>query len=88
MMRMLVSVRDVPEALLAAHGGADFIDLKEPRDGALGGLAIATIREIMQALRARQRVLPISATIGTCRWTMPMPSSRACTRWPPAASTT
>ena len=64
MMRMLVSVRDVPEALLAAHGGADFIDLKEPRDGALGGLAIATIREIVQALRARQRVLPISATIG------------------------
>ena len=38
MMRMLVSVRDVPEALLAAHGGADFIDLKEPRAGALGGL--------------------------------------------------
>jgi uncharacterized protein (UPF0264 family) len=68
MMRMLVSVRDVPEALLAAHGGADFIDLKEPRDGALGGLAIATIATIVRALREQHgqlaRRLPISATIG------------------------
>jgi uncharacterized protein (UPF0264 family) len=68
MMRMLVSVRDVPEALLAAHGGADFIDLKEPRDGALGGLAVATIAAIVRALRERgstlPRGLPVSATIG------------------------
>ena len=72
MMRMLVSVRDVPEALLAAHGGADFIDLKEPRDGALGGLDIATIAAIVHALRRqgneqgdkRTSTLPISATIG------------------------
>ncbi|MES2991236.1 MAG: (5-formylfuran-3-yl)methyl phosphate synthase [Pseudomonadota bacterium] len=66
-MRMLVSVRDVPEALLAAHGGADFIDLKEPRDGALGGLPIATITAIVAALRelrARHAGLLISATIG------------------------
>ncbi|HKX40622.1 MAG TPA: (5-formylfuran-3-yl)methyl phosphate synthase [Burkholderiaceae bacterium] len=61
---MLVSVRDVPEALLAAHGGADFIDLKEPRDGALGGLPVATIAAIVQALRAQGSRLPISATIG------------------------
>jgi uncharacterized protein (UPF0264 family) len=64
MMRMLVSVRDVPEALLAAQHGADFIDLKEPRDGALGGLAIATIATIVRALRAQGDRLPISATIG------------------------
>jgi uncharacterized protein (UPF0264 family) len=64
MMRMLVSVRDVPEALLAAQHGADFIDLKEPRDGALGGLAIATIAAIVQALRVHGSRLPISATIG------------------------
>jgi uncharacterized protein (UPF0264 family) len=64
MMRMLVSVRDVPEALLAAQHGADFVDLKEPRDGALGGLAIATIAAIVQALRAHGSRLPISATIG------------------------
>ncbi len=68
MMRMLVSVRDVPEALLAAQGGADFIDLKEPSDGALGGLPIETIAAIVRALRGQgsrpERRLPISATIG------------------------
>jgi len=64
MMRMLVSVRDVAEARVAAQGGADFIDLKEPRDGALGGLAIATIAAIVRALREQGSRLPISATIG------------------------
>ena len=63
-MRLLVSVRSPAEALLAAEGGADFIDLKEPRDGALGGLPVATICAIVQALRERGIALPISATIG------------------------
>ena len=49
MMRMLVSVRSVAEARVAAQGGADFIDLKEPRDGALGGLPIATIGALVRA---------------------------------------
>ena len=63
-MRMLVSVRNVEEALAAVDGGADFIDLKEPRDGALGGLPLATIREVVGALCLRKVRLPISATIG------------------------
>ena len=63
-MRMLVSVRDVPEALVGARGGADFIDLKEPREGALGGLPIATIAGIARALREQHGHLAISATIG------------------------
>jgi len=63
-MRLLVSVRSPAEALLAAEGGADFIDLKEPRDGALGGLPVTTIRAIVQMLRERGIALPISATIG------------------------
>jgi uncharacterized protein (UPF0264 family) len=63
-MRLLVSVRCEAEALLAAECGADFIDLKEPRDGALGGLPIATIQAIAQALRQRGLALPVSATIG------------------------
>ncbi len=63
-MRMLVSVRDVEEALAAADGGADFIDVKEPRDGALGGLPLAAIREVVGALRQRGIALPISATVG------------------------
>ena len=63
-MRLLVSVRSVDEALLAADGGADFIDLKEPSAGALGGLPVDTIRAIVAALRERGIGLPVSATIG------------------------
>lgn len=65
MMRMLTSVRDVAEALEAAAAGADFIDLKEPRGGALGGLEPARIREVVDALRGGcHGGLPVSATIG------------------------
>jgi uncharacterized protein (UPF0264 family) len=64
MIRLLVSVRSVAEALVAAGGGADFIDLKEPARGALGGLPVATVRAIVDALRDRRIVLPVSATIG------------------------
>lgn len=62
MMKLLISVRSVDEALLAAEGGADFIDLKEPRRGALGDLPLATIRGCVAALRGSG--LPVSATIG------------------------
>jgi len=64
MTKLLVSVRNVDEALVAAAGGADFIDLKEPRAGALGGLPLATLREVVAALHAAGSRLPISATIG------------------------
>jgi uncharacterized protein (UPF0264 family) len=64
MMRLLVSVRSMPEALLAAQGGADFIDLKEPGAGALGGLPVETITAIVEALRAHDIARPVSATIG------------------------
>lgn len=63
-LRMLVSVRTVEEAWIAAEGGADFIDLKEPRQGALGGLPEGTLRDIVQSLRGGGSSLPISATIG------------------------
>jgi uncharacterized protein (UPF0264 family) len=69
-LRMLVSVRTLDEALLVAAGGADFIDLKEPRDGALGGLPPASVRAIVAALRAQGCRLPVSATIGD----LPMPA--------------
>lgn len=63
-MRLLISVRSVDEALLVAGAGADFIDLKEPGLGALGGLPLATIAAIVGALRQRRITLPVSATIG------------------------
>jgi uncharacterized protein (UPF0264 family) len=63
-MRLLVSVRSVDEALAAARGGADYIDLKDPDGGALGGLPIATISAVVAALRAQGVTQPVSATIG------------------------
>ena len=63
-MRLLVSVRSVDEALIAARGGAGFIDLKEPRNGALGALPPALRMAICEALKAEGCTLPVSATIG------------------------
>lgn len=63
-MKLLVSVRSVDEALLAADAGVDFIDLKEPGQGALGGLPVATIADIVGTLRQRGSRRLISATIG------------------------
>ena len=63
-MKLLISIRSVDEALLVASSGADLIDLKEPADGALGGLPLATVRAIVDALRRQGTRLPISATIG------------------------
>lgn len=63
-MKALVSVRNVAEALVAARAGVAFIDLKEPSHGALGGLDIATLREVVAALRRECPGAVISATIG------------------------
>ena len=64
MLRLLVSVRSVHEALAAAQAGAHFIDLKEPASGALGGLSPHRIARVVQALRKLHPGKPISATIG------------------------
>lgn len=64
MMRILVSVQDEVEALAAATHGADFIDCKEPANGALGGLPPPTIRRIVAALREAGHAHAVSATIG------------------------
>lgn len=63
-MRVLVSVRNVGEALAAARAGVDFIDLKEPAAGALGALPVASVRDIVLALRDAAPGTPVSATIG------------------------
>lgn len=64
MIRLLTSVRDLDEARDAAAAGADFIDLKEPRAGALGALPATCITAVVQELRMRYPGMPISATIG------------------------
>jgi dihydroneopterin aldolase len=61
MTAMLASVRTLDEALFALEAGADFIDLKEPSQGALGALDHAAVRVCVQAIGGRR---PVSATIG------------------------
>ncbi len=80
-MRLLVSVRSVDEARLAAAAGADFIDLKEPSAGALGALPLATVRAVVGVARSARR----SATSRPMRWRRCWSASR---RPRPAAWTT
>ena len=61
MTAMLATVRTLDEALFALEAGADFIDLKEPSQGALGALDHAAVRVCVQAIGGRR---PVSATIG------------------------
>jgi len=60
---LLASVRTEEEAVLAVEAGADIIDLKDPRTGALGALALPVIGAIVARVRAISAA-PISATIG------------------------
>jgi uncharacterized protein (UPF0264 family) len=61
--RFLVSVRSGEEAGIALAGGADIIDAKEPRAGALGAVALDGIAAIVEAVGGQR---PVSATIGDC----------------------
>lgn len=61
MTGFLASVRDAMETEIVIAGGVDIVDLKEPRDGALGALPPDVIREVVSVVAGR---LPVSATIG------------------------
>jgi uncharacterized protein (UPF0264 family) len=61
MTRMLASVSNVEEAIVALEAGADFIDLKNPHAGALGALPMETVRHIVATMNGRRA---LSATIG------------------------
>jgi uncharacterized protein (UPF0264 family) len=63
-LRVLVSVRNLAEAQVAAQAGVGFIDLKEPADGALGGLPPSQIAAIVAQLRRIAPQTPVTATIG------------------------
>jgi len=61
MTGFLVSVKNIIEARIAMESDADIIDLKDPASGALGGLPIAEISQIVAMVNGRKVV---SATIG------------------------
>ncbi|HYT05321.1 MAG TPA: (5-formylfuran-3-yl)methyl phosphate synthase [Gemmatimonadales bacterium] len=63
-MQLLVSVADRRDAHAALEGGADLIDAKDPRRGALG----AVRREVLAAIRgAIPAARPVSAALGDAR---------------------
>jgi len=61
MTQLLISVKNVEEALLALGAGADIIDLKDPSVGALGALDLSQTIRIVQAINGSGYV---SATVG------------------------
>src|SRR5204862_496021 len=61
MTGLLVSVRSAAEAKTALAGGADIIDVKEPRRGALGPADRIVWKEILEIVDGR---VPVSAALG------------------------
>jgi uncharacterized protein (UPF0264 family) len=59
--QLLVSVRNADEAVAALAGGADVIDVKEPRRGPLGRAKRSTLQQVIS--RA-DRAAPVSVALG------------------------
>jgi uncharacterized protein (UPF0264 family) len=59
--RLLVSVVDADEVTAAVAGGADIIDVKNPREGSLGAGVPHVIRDVRERTPAE---VPVSAAIG------------------------
>lgn len=60
-MRLLVSPMNIAEAQAALAGGADIIDVKNPKEGSLGANFPWAIRAVVELAAGR---VPVSATIG------------------------
>jgi uncharacterized protein (UPF0264 family) len=56
MTRLLVSVRSAAEAEVALAGGAEVIDVKEPRRGSLGAAEPSVWREVAAVVRQRAQL--------------------------------
>ena len=64
MTQLLISVKNVEEALLALASGADIIDLKDPNVGALGALDMPTSLAILAAIYRHASNQMTSTTVG------------------------
>lgn len=70
MSQLLISVKNVEEALITLQAGVDLIDLKDPEIGALGALDLQTSEQILQAVQQYKQLNPAqyfpltSATVG------------------------
>lgn len=63
MTLMLASVADVAEAEIAIIEGADIIDLKDPADGPLGALPLATVEAVVGAAVGRRLVSAVAGNL-------------------------
>ena len=63
MTLMLASVADVVEAEIALVEGADIIDLKDPAQGPLGALPLASVREIVAAVAGRRMLSAVAGNL-------------------------
>lgn len=61
MTGFLASVSSLEEARIALAGGADVIDLKDPSEGVLGAVPLATMRDVVDLIGGRRLV---SAALG------------------------
>jgi len=70
--RLLVSVRNAEEALLAIRGGAHIVDVKEPVNGSLGRASLENLAAVAKCLtvsiadsgRAGDEPVPLSIALG------------------------
>ncbi len=60
-MKLLISPINPEEAIAAHKGGADIIDVKNPKEGSLGANFPWVIRSVKEAINSEK---PVSATIG------------------------
>jgi uncharacterized protein (UPF0264 family) len=60
-MKLLVSPINPTEAKAALDGGADIVDVKNPKEGSLGANFPWMIRAVIEAIESKK---PVSATIG------------------------
>ena len=60
-MKLLVSPINTTEAKAALDGGADIVDVKNPKEGSLGANFPWMIRAVIEAIESKK---PVSATIG------------------------
>lgn len=63
-IQLLISVTSIEEAQIALENGADIIDLKDPRTGALGALPASVVNEAVAYVRQKNAKCLISSTIG------------------------
>lgn len=69
MTGFLASVNNLDDAILVSQNGADIIDLKEPSQGALGGLGLQEIHEVVDHL---WESCVVSATVGDLEADVPL----------------